>query len=84
MKPLVGNNLDRFMECLAEADRHLAEAEKLAFGAYGSSMITLDIRTARYLTKDSSFRRSNMAYLKPPMTRKVRRMLKQTKKGTEQ
>lgn len=77
MKPLVGKNLLKFKMCLEKADKHLAEAEKLAFGAYGSHMITSDIRTARVLTNPSGNLCSlSIGSLIAPMTRKVARMTK--------
>ena len=76
MKPLVGKSLERYNECLDKADKLLAEAEKLAYGAYGSHKVTLDVFTARLLVGDSSLRRYSQRALEPPVTRKVIRMTK--------
>lgn len=77
MKPLVGKSLERYNECLDKADKLLAEAEKLAYGAYGSHKVTLDVSTARLLIGgDSSLREYSQRALEPPVTRKVIRMTK--------
>lgn len=82
MKPLVGKDLDGLYSCLRLADQFLERAEKLASGAFGSHMLSMEIRAARRTTAFGFiFHRNRVPWLKqlaeqitPPPTPKVLRM----------
>lgn len=82
MKPLVGQTLSEFFALLRRADEFLFRAQKLAFGAYGSHLLSMDIDRARDVTRfgyhsmrdKHPYMKETLERITPPDTPKVKRM----------
>ena len=82
MKPLVGKRRSEFFALLRRADSYLFMAQKLAYRAYGSHLLSMDIDRARDVTRfgyqsireKHQYMKANLERITPPDTPKVKRM----------